>query len=56
MVKEKLWHNLSWEEVVEKTGSDAEWGLSEKEVETRQQKFGPNKIIKQRPRSPLKPF
>ena len=54
MVKEKLWHNLSWEEVVEKTGSDAEWGLSEKEVETRQQKFGPNKIIKQRPRSPFK--
>jgi Ca2+-transporting ATPase len=43
---ENFWHNLSWEETIEKFDSDSEKGLSEKEVKFRRAKFGPNKISK----------
>jgi len=51
-----LWHNLSWEEVVKKLNSDPKRGLNEKEVKSRQEKFGKNLIPEQAPFSSLKIF
>ena len=51
-----LWYNLSFEEVVKKLNSDPEKGLSEKEVKSRQEKFGKNLIPEQLPFSSLRLF
>jgi Ca2+-transporting ATPase len=54
-MKEKIvWHNLSWEKVVKKLGSDPKEGLSEKEVKNRQSEFGRNLLPEEKPLSKLK--
>ncbi len=50
------WHNLSSEEVIKILNSDFENGLSEKEVKSRQEKFGFNKLPEEKPLSKLKIF
>jgi len=52
----KDWHNLSGEGVIKILESDAEKGLNAKEVETRQQRFGKNKLPEERPLSRLRIF
>lgn len=39
-----MWHHISWQEAVKKLESDHKAGLSQKEVEIRQEKFGKNKL------------
>lgn len=56
MIKKNFWHNLSWEEVVKHFNSDAEKGLSEKEVKSRKGKFGKNLIEEKKPPAKLKIF
>ena len=51
---EIFWHNLSWEETIKISGTDAEKGLKEKDVESRQLKFGKNEIAGEKPLSGLK--
>jgi len=55
-MKNIIWHNLPWEEIVKKLNSDSENGLSEKEVKTRQEKFGKNLLPAEKPLSRLKIF
>jgi magnesium-transporting ATPase (P-type) len=55
-IKEDLWHNLSWEEVVKRLNSDSEKGLSGKEVEFRLKRFGKNKLPEKQPLSKIKIF
>ncbi len=55
-MKQILWHNLSWQEVVKKLNSDFRKGLSRKEVETRQKKLGKNLIPEEPSFSSLKIF
>lgn len=48
-MKEKIiWHNIAWEESVEVLKSDSDFGLEEKEVKSRQQKYGKNLITKKK--------
>ena len=54
MNQEIPWHNLSWSEVVKKLNSDFEQGLSEKEVKSRQEKFGKNLLPEEKPLSGFK--
>jgi len=53
MIKDTQWHNLSWEKVVKKLGSDSKEGLSEKEIKLRQKKFGKNLLPEEKPLSKL---
>ncbi len=54
MSKEIIWHTLSWKETIRKLSSNAQKGLSEKEVKVRQQKFGKNLLPKEKPFPKLK--
>jgi len=56
MTKKHIWHNLSWREVAEILKVDFKKGLSEKEVENRKKKYGPNFIPEEKPFSVLKIF
>jgi Ca2+-transporting ATPase len=56
MTDKIFWHNLSWQEVVEKLNSDFEQGLSEEEVRARQKKFGKNLLPEKKPLSSLRLF
>jgi len=56
MKEDTFWHNLAWQEVVKKLNSDSENGLSEKEVKSRQEKFGKNLLPEENPLSGLKLF
>ncbi len=47
------WHNLSWEKVLKKLGSDSKEGLSGKEIKLRQRKFGRNFLPGEKPLSKL---
>ncbi len=51
-----MWHSLSIEEVIKKLKTDPRKGLSEKEVEARQQKFGKNKLPEEKSLSRFKIF
>ena len=51
-----IWHNISAEKAVEKLGSDAEKGLSYREVELRKKKYGENKLPEKKPLSKLRIF
>jgi len=51
---EIFWHNLSWEETIKISGTDAEKGLEEKDVVSRQMEFGKNEIAGEKPLSGLK--
>ena len=53
---EKMWHNQSFEEVVQEFNSDSQKGLSEKEVWAKQKKFGQNLLPKEKPLSGLRIF
>ncbi len=50
------WHNLEWEEVVKKFGSNVETGLTEKEVKIRRRKFGANELPAEKPFSKTRIF
>lgn len=52
----KKWHSITSRKVIEIFKSDLENGLLEKQVETRQKKFGLNKLPKEKPLSRLKIF
>jgi len=54
--KDKNWHSLPFEEVIKQLGSNAEEGLSEREVRERQKKFGLNELPKEKPLSTVKIF
>ncbi len=56
MPKDNLYYNISWEKVVKKLNSDIQKGLSKKEVEARQQKFGKNLLPEEIPFSKLRIF
>jgi Ca2+-transporting ATPase len=56
MEKNLNWHNLSWQEVVEKMNSDAKSGLPEEQIEIRQKKFGLNKFPEKKSLSGFKLF
>jgi Ca2+-transporting ATPase len=51
-----LWHNLSFEEAIRKTGGFAERGFSESEAEVLREKFGRNELPKEKPVSKIKIF
>ncbi|MBU3934983.1 HAD-IC family P-type ATPase [Patescibacteria group bacterium] len=51
MSKEILWHNISFNEAVEKLQSNIEVGLTEKEAENRQKEFGKNLLPEEKPLS-----
>ncbi|MDI6591847.1 MAG: HAD-IC family P-type ATPase, partial [Patescibacteria group bacterium] len=53
---EIFWHNLSIEEVAKLQRTNPKEGLTEKEVEIRQRKFGKNKLPEKKPPSKLKIF
>ncbi len=53
MNKEKLWHNLSWQDVVSSLESDVEKGLSREEAARRLRVYGPNLLQKSKPTHPL---
>jgi len=55
-MNQTLWHNLSWKEAVEKLNSDSQKGLNEREVKSRQEKFGKNSIPKELSFSSLRIF
>jgi len=50
------WHNLSWQETIKTLKSDQETGLKEKEIKTRQKKWGLNLLPKEKPLSQTKIF
>ncbi|MBL7150081.1 MAG: HAD-IC family P-type ATPase [Candidatus Pacebacteria bacterium] len=50
------WHNLTWKEVTKLLYSDSEKGLSEKEVQSRQRKSGPNSLPEEKSLSQLRIF
>ena len=52
----QIWHTLSVNEVIKEFGSDPHSGLLEEEIKKRQQKFGFNKLLEEKPLSKLKIF
>jgi Ca2+-transporting ATPase len=52
----KKWYNLSWEKAIKELDSDFEKGLTEKEVRTRQRKYGLNELPKEKSLSKLRIF
>ncbi|MFH1656875.1 MAG: HAD-IC family P-type ATPase, partial [bacterium] len=48
-----FWHNLSKEEIIKRLKADENKGLTGKEVELRQKKFGPNQLPEEKPLSKL---
>jgi len=56
MKKKTTWHNLDSKEVVKVLSTDIGKGLSEKETKIRQEKFGKNLLLKEKPLSRLRIF
>jgi len=56
MTQETLWYNISWEKVVQKLNSNEKDGLTEKEVKSRQEKFGKNLLPREKPLPKIKIF
>ena len=54
--KKIYWHSISVEQVAKILDTDIEKGLSEKEVEKRFKKFGPNKLPEEKPFSRIHIF
>ena len=51
-----MWHSFTAEEVIQKLVTDAQKGLSKKEVKKRQQQLGINKLPEEKPLSAFKIF
>ncbi len=56
MIKEVLWHNISWEEAVRKLKTDSKNGLSEKDVKERRREFGENLLPQEKSLPKIKLF
>jgi Ca2+-transporting ATPase len=54
--KTTMWHNISWEQTLEKYDSDIEQGLTEKQIINQREKFGLNELPKEKPLSNIKMF
>jgi len=50
------WHSLTIKEVLEKLGTDPETGLSREEVKARQERFGKNQLLQEKPFSDVRIF
>src|SRR5687768_5765556 len=55
-LKDKPWHQLASEEVIELLGVNLKTGLSLEEVSRRQKEFGPNRVSARRGTPPWKKF